>query len=425
MYTRFLNFCCICSCFIAFTSCEPNAAELTKKLAYMDITDASCIFIAPKQSNTNKMPAKFNDSGSNTISIFKITEEGVIQEVILQDDNGREITQQYHPIKLIPIEDSPYIFAFFTVGTFVVNKSTGAVYDCSQLNIDGPEYGCGMIWKNQPIATSDKYGNIYYGKVIESGCISELHKIDVSDPNSLTDEIITPAGGVYLKGFTVSKDGEVMFADRLRTKIGKFIAYRNNAQLPFCGLDGRIHFFTSSNRTASDAHVAINFHEDGNYSVDTLGFIYFNDIYDLGYVSGGFSPYIIKLPNMILAIGSRAQVFGLDNKDHLCGYRSYGLDNFSVSDLHYNNSYIYCSGQTAEGYKLIKIDVNTFATKTVFENEDYEIYSFIVDNQGNIQFNGSRISDGKNVIASIDPSGQITILSVSADQEKITLIRIQ
>ena len=76
------------------------------------------------------------------------------------------------------------------------------------------------------------------------------------------------------------------------------------------------------------------------------------------------------------------------------------------------------SGKT--DYNKIKENI----IKTL-ENEDYEIYSFIVDNQGNIQFNGSRISDGKNVIASIDPSGQITILSVSADQEKITLIRIQ
>lgn len=311
------------------------------------------------------------------------------------------------------------------VGTFLVDKTSGAVYDCSRVFIAGQDYiNRRRMWKNRPVATSDKYGNIYYANPYTYNDYSmELHKIDISNPNHLTDEIITPDGGTkdwYLE-FTVSKNGEVMFLNRLRTRKGRFIRYEESNDRPaFCGLDGRVHYY--SYFQGRHHHLAINFHEDESISVDTIG--YLEDEFGLPvYVQDG---YLVKSTGTIISVGcTNAEMVVIDSRDGRIG-RVYRSDNsIEVTDLSYNQSYIYYSGQTNDGAVLVKVDVDNYGAQTIFKNDDYEIYSFVVDKQGNIQFNGSRISDGKSVIALVDINGKLTILSESADKEKITLVRVQ
>ena len=97
----------------------------------------------------------------------------------------------------------------------------------------------------------------------------------------------------------------------------------------------------------------------------------------------------------------------------------------SISDLHYNASYIYCCGQMSGQYSIVRINPYTYNRDVIFQDNNYEIYSFIVDDNETITFNGLRLSDGKMVIASISKNGNFNTLSESSNSRRIVLERIQ
>lgn len=419
---------------LLFTACKNSQSNEPESpieppskgiIAKMDITDANTLFLAPENYNaTPKMVAKDVD-GENTVVLFKITEDGIIKRVTFTDENQNEVTEEYQPTEILLIENSPYFFVELQYEMYLVNKLSGAVYKCPNLSIERYR---NRYFINEHDVVSDNEGNLYYSDN------RRIHKIDISDINSIVDEAITPeSDGV--DEFVLSSSGEMYYCyyrdgylHRLRSVGGKIIPYAissdggNYDNLAYRGLDGKIHIFDRS------ALQIITFGDYGSISADTITTNVLNTIYELEYDgSTTKDPYLITYPHRIIAIGAISQALILDsnNPADITGSIFNINNHMSISDLHYNSSYIYCCGQMSGQYSIVRINPYTYNCDVIFQDNNYEIYSFIVDDNETITFNGLRLSDGKMVIASISKNGNFNTLSESSNSRRIVLERIQ
>lgn len=191
--------------------------------------------------------------------------------------------------------------------------------------------------------------------------------------------------------------------------------------MAFRGLDGKLHILDRN------CLQTISFSDYGDITLDTI--INVEDLmYDLGCdAASPYNPYLVTLENRILAIGksSAAMVLDSDNKDDITGNVFDINDNMRIRDFHYTDSYIYCCGEISGNFSLVRIDPYTYSKEVIMQNNDYEIYSFTVLNDETIMFNGLRLSDGKNIIASIEKNGKFKILDETLNSQESVLERIQ
>lgn len=395
-------------------------------IAKMDIVDATTIFLAPADYNGVKNAAREVTTESTNV-LYKITNNGIIKQVTFIDENQNEVTEYYQPTAIILIENSSYFFVELQSETYLVNKTTGAVYKCPNLSIGTKRYGNRYFTNEADIFTDDE-GNLYY---IGDG---RVHKINISDINNIFDETITPESDA-INRYVLSSNGEMFYCyyregylHRLRSVGGKLIPYAissdggNYDNVAFRGLDGKIHIFDR------EALQIITFGDYGSISADTITTNVQNTIYNLEYGGGTTSdPYLIVYPNKIMAIGTNSQALVLDSNNPMeITEDVFNINNYmAISDLHYNSSYIYCCGQTEGLYSIVRIDPYTYVRNVVLQDSNYEIYSFVVDDNETITFNGLRLSDGKTVIASIDKNGKFNTLSESSNSQRIVLERLQ
>lgn len=409
---------------------EPENPEQNSTLAKMDITDATTIFLAPASSHVNKVRGIATEE--NNLILYKITNNGIVQEVTYVDENGNELTEEYIPEELHMVQNSNYFFVKFRTKQYLVNKQTGAVYETSNIIIETTQYG-NAYFANSPSVVVDKTGNMYYKYN------RRVHKIDVSNVDAITDETITPETDA-INVFTLSSDGELFYryysSDgykyRLRSTGGRLIPCdlsshdSRDDNIAFRGLDGKLHIFDRSSLQiitfldyGNIESQQILTQEENNIQ-NTIYFLHYNGSTDR-------QPYIINLKDKILAIGTISQALVLDSKNSsdITG-EIFNINNYmNISDLHYNQSYIYCCGESLGQFALVRINPYTYATDIIMQNTDYEIYSFVVQDDDTIIFSGLRLSDGKSIIASIDKKGTFTILDESLNTNSIILEKLQ
>lgn len=427
--------------FLLFTGCESNPNELnpneSKSISKMNIGDATTLFIASSANGMAEIsPKGNNDAVVATKRLFKITKDGVVEDVVYTDEEGNEITEAYIPENMYFIENSPYFFAEFSgdfeMKQYLVNKHTGAVYDASGV-IDPYSLTKSGFFANAPLFVTDGYGNIYYSSYDNYSGNHRVHKIDISNINQIVHEAITPISD-YVNRFVSSTNGELFYeyySDvskyRLRSAGGKLIPFSLSADfyfayIAFRGLDGKLHIFDE------ECLQTVSFSDYGNITLDTIITNVQNTIYELElYFTYLAKPYLVTLENRILAIGksSAALVLDSDNKDDITGNVFYINDNMPIRDLHYTDSYIYCCGEIEGNFSLVRIDPYTYSKDVIMQNNDYEIYSFTVLDDETIMFNGLRLSDGKNIIASIEKNGKFKILDETLNSQESVLERIQ
>ncbi|MBR5468893.1 MAG: hypothetical protein IKU78_00285 [Paludibacteraceae bacterium] len=422
--------------FLLFTGCESNRNE-SKSISKMNIGDATTLFIASSANGMAEIsPKGNNDAAVATKRLFKITEDGVVEDVVYTDEEGNEITETYIPENMYFIENSPYFFAEFRgdfgMKQYLVNKHTGAVYDASGV-IDLYSLAESDFFANAPLFVTDGYGNIYYSSYDYNSGNDRVHKIDISNINQIVHEALTPITD-NLDRFVSSTNGELFYEYysggdskyRLRSAGGKLIPFSLRADfsynnMAFRGLDGKLHILDRN------CLQTISFSDYGDITLDTI--INVEDLmYDLGCdAASPYNPYLVTLENRILAIGkySAAMVLDSDNKDDITGNVFDINDNMRIRDFHYTDSYIYCCGEISGNFSLVRIDPYTYSKEVIMQNNDYEIYSFTVLNDETIMFNGLRLSDGKNIIASIDKNGKFKILDETLNSQESVLERIQ
>jgi hypothetical protein len=292
------------------------------------------------------------------------------------------------------------------------------------------------------ILKTDKKGNLYYTN-------GRIHKIDVSDPNNIIDEALTPESDIVnLNDFYVSQNGELYYhavghRNRLRNSQGRLFNVADKLEnfmdgLDVCrGLNGNLRVSASLYLNDNPAY--------GIYEIEFLpnGDFQLKEIQKFKEGSGIGGLYIVRLPNKLLSIGSLGEVGIWDSTNpadyaanliwphtNIVGNDLWGpYENiFEINDLQYNDSYIYCSGcrnlKYNPSYSLLRIDINTYQCETIIKDNNYEIYSFTVNSDNSVTFTGLRMSDGKNVLVTIDKNGTVINEKVTSTNEKIILERV-
>jgi hypothetical protein len=187
-----------------FTACSTDDNDNgNKKLGFIDIVNASQLYVA--RASNSRLAIGRVVSGRDTL--FKITEDGFVEEVTYKDENGNEIKNYQAPFEIFNVNDS-YVIANFWDGKggktgYLVRKADGAVFSLDNV---------GMV-ATYPPPQSDVMGNIYFviGVPVEGNVGSTLVKIDTSNPDRLTkvDWIVAPPiiidEGGYLMGGGIRK----------------------------------------------------------------------------------------------------------------------------------------------------------------------------------------------------------------------------
>lgn len=439
-----------------FISCDDDESvkgHNMEKISRMNIQDATTLFIAPANL-AQTQSTRSASNGSNVL--FQITKDGIIKQVSYVDENGKEITVELEPTLVLPIEDSNYFFVQFVNSlTYLVNEKTGAVYETPGIPLEDSGYYGRMNYINDNNIKIDANGNIYYLKS------PRVYKIDITDGNNVTEESLTPesdevsmymvsnAGDLYYRYY---RDG---YLARLRNTSGKLFPfspsddgfyYPARESIAFKGFDGNIHVLDRR------ALYAINFTDDGSYetkdilwddcSDDKWRYGNLGGVHGMGCNEYGFyyhfcfsntvysmvsECYLIKLHDRYLLISSGGNAMVVDSKDDSSLFEMAVHDvtgGMMISQLEYNDSYVYCCGRNGNNYSLLRINPYTYESEPLVRDNDYEIYSFTVLDDNTIIFNGLRLSDGKIIIANIDNNGQVKVIKETGNT-KVTLHRIQ
>ena len=68
--------------------------------------------------------------------------------------------------------------------------------------------------------------------------------------------------------------------------------------------------------------------------------------------------------------------------------------------------------------------MTNFEPTKIFEDPNYEVYSFTVQTDGTILFNGLRLSDGNSIVASVGSNGTLKILDETLNTSSSILQRL-
>lgn len=358
------------------------------------------------------------------------------------DESGKEITERIVPSALLSIDDSQYFFVRFTdSSTYMVKENTGAVYaipDIPLVTREDSRNARGLMnYINDDNIKIDGHGNIYY-------LDSRVYMIDITDVNNIAKESLTPesddvsmfmisnAGHLYYRYY---RDG---YLSRLRNTSGRLFPFStaddgffmpSRESISFKGFDGNIHVLDRR------ALYAIIFNNDGSYETKDIiwddcsdengwygHFCLSNTVYKL--VS---ECYLIKLHDRYLLISTNGQAMVVDSKDDASLIEMAVHDvtgGMKISQLEYNDSYVYCCGRNGNDFSLLRINPYTYESEPLVRDNDYEIYSFTVLKDNTIIFNGLRLSDGKIILASINENRIIKVIEETGNT-KVTLHRIQ
>ena len=159
-------------------------------LASMDIVNTSNLFIA--KSGDFKSYSLLSDSRSSELQkLFKITDEGYIEEVKYYDDEGNEITIEYQPIAIYNINDE-YLIVCFYLRSYLVRKLDGAVFSLDAVGSPIATVYNMAHAKNAKVIQSDDYNNIYYLVDGENGGYYKVIRINlvVGELSSIIDDCV-------------------------------------------------------------------------------------------------------------------------------------------------------------------------------------------------------------------------------------------
>lgn len=418
---------------LAMSSCEPNVpansgdsanTDTTKvtpeeptsalpTIKKMSVTDASALFIASSR-NKYYSPNKLydEDTGEGQAMLYEITEEGIIKAVQYIDEEGNEVTEMYKPTFVVPVPGTHYFFCDFFAPDllwdyfnnrerYLVNSETGAVYDAKSVPLSSRKIDYAF----------DSLGYIYCRSEIGENIV----RINISDENNVISEIITPREELvyslaldndgncfYDYGASVSKTaGYGGFHIRTRNnKIFPFAFYdkygERSSGVAFKGLDGKLHlrdtYCVQVVNISNDTLVLDTILKNKRDDTSALTFSDFIRTNNKVIGCHKWNPILVVLDSSNPAeIGQTYQIPGISEYLQLANTE--------------NDIYCLCNNKL-----LIRININSFDTETIFNDEEYSICSFMVQANDVILFCAQRVADGAIVLASMETNGTINII---------------
>lgn len=407
------------------SSTTPKVEATLNKL---NIEDAKSLFISSSINTSNSENSKllaYSSNSSTSNKLFKITNDGYIEEVTYKDQNGNNFISIYSPKKIVNI-DSRYIYIEFEYNSaYLVNKSTGYIYSLNNIGV-----ACDILnyFDNVGSIQSDSFGNIYYCCFDSNGM--NLMKLDTSKPENIAATQLNPTTE-SVDTFRVDNLGNVLFTGRLRTETsgtssiqrirkingGFYNLDADNYVSYWLGLDGNFYY---SSKDDIVKKVII----DANFDITEEN--YFTENIATGQcIPTMWSSSIFKFSNKIIMIDpNQSKIFEAYNSEKSVKeitLNSFTLDKIVTAVQSSNYLYIACNNNST----IIKVNPSDYSYTILLPEGTYDVTSMSVSDDDKLVFNALRMADGKNILGEIDSNGVLNILDETSNIKTIYLERIK
>jgi hypothetical protein len=442
-----------------------NETRITGQISFLDVMDARALIIGGDE-NLNKSGGP--KSSEETNSLFKITEDGVVQEIkywqidtlIIETEEGTEIvvdsvevTSVLYPDRIYNADENHLIVCFEEYNEedpfmpyqydFLVRLSDGAVF---QIPLGfGPDKGWNhyhQMFRNEDrsvLMQRDDAGYIYFvGK-------GDIQKISVQNPENITMQALTTGGesGEGVMNYRVNGQGHIIFnsggissagSTRIRFSNGG-LAYPEKSIVPFWrGFDNNFYFsYTPPYEPGIPILPVVEklIISDGQVNYEPVGVV------DHPSAENTYMEncYIFKMHDLNKIVMMQfadhmgidgkvvAEVYNTENQVKAFSMAELGITNITMG-MSSNNHY-YLSGMNGNQPVILKVNPSVFphSAENLLPPGSYDVYQMAVSSDDYVYLNALRMADGNNVNLQISPSGEITVLE-DIGTEVIQLIQV-
>ena len=346
---------------LLFMVCDNGS--ISPNLAIIDIANATNLFIAPSNGRSAR--------NINYNKLFKITEDGYVQEVSYYDETGKVMTNIMPPTSVHNATDDYLIICFSQRDAYLTRKSDGAVFVLPSDAIPNFKLQNGNFKNIKPIQT-DANGNIYYQVMGNNNLGAEVIKLDVSNPNLIIKTEYLPQGD-YTDAFSVNPDGHIIYIRRNISGISGRIKKSNGGLYNisdgnfYIGLDGVIRSYFGGSITS------YNIDSEFNITTDTVDInskfniitepVNTGDLLDIRVnvrIREMYNSYILYFNNKIIIVPPPGYDSKFDSIIEVEGDNPRKIVlpiDINVNNLDYSTSYYYISGNDVSNSKPLFIRV--------------------------------------------------------------------
>lgn len=406
----------------AFTGCGPLSNLFSIRdnpFSKMDIAGATNLCIGKSTSKGR--------AADDMDKIYKILEDGGIEEVKYYNHNGKEVKiKKNAPDIIAPVGDD---FLFIGYGqeydqylnSYLVNKKTGAAYD---MNTDFGSVGRFIgteAFAQEPVVKTDGKGYAYYIAVSrEEADTSPIVKVDLSGIENLKVTNATPKN-FRCTSFEVSSSGALMYTNQ-NNSYGKQARTSANGikNIPrdcfyFTNREGDLYYISS--------YTLYKFVDDFDEDDEKLG-----ECSEPLYISTSTS-FKLTFDKKVIILSQNGDITEIYNE--ALTPRKITLDGLSFKQIDVTGAtenYLYVAGvDSTLKNRFVRISLADNSWTNVVEPASYEVTSFTADEKTGYTIGANRMADGVKVIFTIDfdaTENSIKILDESSGIEVAQMQRV-
>tara|TARA_B100000949_G_scaffold187055_1_gene169449 strand:- start:653 stop:1594 length:942 start_codon:yes stop_codon:yes gene_type:complete len=217
---------------------DTNTLSKTNDLQYIDIANAKSLYISSSTGSGRTSSKGYGGKAED--KIFKITDDGGVEEVEYKDGDNKTHTIINSPIAIDVVDDNYIVFSFGSDvsnpnSCYLTNKETGVVYVLGKSLNDTPtESKCPLPQSNsrdKKILTDGK-SNLYYRYYGgEDGSRYSIRQVNYSNPKNIVATQITK-DDESVEHFVVDSRGNIAYNTLPST----------NSKVFWIGFDGEIKY---------------------------------------------------------------------------------------------------------------------------------------------------------------------------------------
>jgi len=222
---------------------DTSTLSETNNLQYIDIANAKSLYISSSTGRTSSR-------GKSKNKLFKITKEGVVEEVEYKDEDNKTHTIINSPIAVDVVDENYIVFSFGSDvrninSCYLTNKETGLVHALGEnLLDDNPSKSkCPLPQesRDKKILTDDK-DNLYYRYYAgENGSRYSIRQVNYSNPENIVATQYTD-DDESIENFVVDSEGNIAYNTLPTT----------NYKVFWIGFDGKIKYNNTDVNLTSD-----------------------------------------------------------------------------------------------------------------------------------------------------------------------------
>lgn len=390
-------------------------------LKFLDIQNAKNLYIGTSNSGTRSA-----GDAATTQKLFKITEEGYVEEVKYLDENKKEITISQQPAVIQNVNDE-YVFVGFGWSSYLVRKTDGAVFDMTKAG--NPEQIQNRDW-----IQTDRNSNMYFltWDYSNTNAFCKIVKINLNDSFLLSATTVSTTTD-NVNNFMVDWNGNVIYTFggtnvRVRKSNGSYENGEPNFSFysSWIGLDGNLYYSS---------------YLDGKSGTNQDGYTYYyaikkmviDNAYQINYEICGYADNIsidtwsdqkTVVQDKLFFIGD-SEIYEVINDGTDIRKVDLNLDMSIVQSTSTENFYYILGRDNNRNTVIVKVDPKNDNYTLLLDQNNYDVFSFTASETDGITFNALRMSDGKKIIGQVGINGgEVTILDEESDAEITYLERI-